>query len=84
MVFALTDETYSLLTTLPPGTSDRQKAAVALLNQGWWVPSGTALGALLGAQAQITLAGLDFVPAALFAVLAVEQEVRARARRRCG
>ncbi len=72
MVFALTDETYSLLTTLPPGTDDRQKAAIALLNQGWWV-LGTALGALLGAQAQITLAGLDFVLAALFAVLAVEQ-----------
>ena len=34
---------------------------------------GTALGALLGARAQITLAGLDFVLAALFAVLATEQ-----------
>lgn len=72
MVFALTDETYSLLTTLPAATSDRQKALLALLNHGWWV-LGTALGALLGARAQVTLAGLDFVLAALFAVLAVEQ-----------
>ena len=72
MVFALTDETYSLLTTLPATTGDRQKALIALLNQGWWV-LGTALGALLGAQAQITLAGLDFVLASLFAVLTVEQ-----------
>ena len=72
MVFALTDETYSLLTTLPATTGDRQKALIALLNQGWWV-LGTALGALIGAQAQITLAGLDFVLASLFAVLTVEQ-----------
>jgi 4-azaleucine resistance transporter AzlC len=45
---------------------------VTLLNQGWWV-LGTALGALIGAQAQLSLSGLDFVLAALFAVLTVEQ-----------
>ena len=72
LVFALTDETYSVLTTLPPGTSTGQMVTVALLNQGWWV-LGTLLGALIGAQAQISLAGLDFALAALFAVLAVEQ-----------
>ena len=72
MIFALTDETYSVLTTLPATTPPRQMALVALLNQSWWV-LGTALGALLGARAQITLAGLDFVLAALFAVLATEQ-----------
>ena len=62
----------AVLTTLPPGTSTRQMVAVALLNQGWWV-LGTLLGALIGAQAQLTLSGLDFALAALFAVLAVEQ-----------
>lgn len=72
LVFALTDETYSVLTTLPSGTSARQMVTVALLNQGWWV-LGTLLGALIGAQAQISLVGLDFALAALFAVLAVEQ-----------
>lgn len=72
LVFALTDETYSVLTTLPPGTSTRQMVTVALLNQGWWVV-GTLLGAVIGAQTQISLAGLDFALAALFAVLAVEQ-----------
>ena len=72
LVFALTDETYSVLTTLPTGTSTRQMVTVALLNQVWWV-LGTLLGALIGAQAQIGLAGLDFALAALFAVLAVEQ-----------
>lgn len=72
LVFALTDETYSVLTTLPAGTSTRQMVTVALLNQGWWV-LGTLLGAVIGAQAQIALLGLDFALAALFAVLAVEQ-----------
>ncbi|MBB1076404.1 AzlC family ABC transporter permease [Rhodoferax sp. 4810] len=72
LVFALTDETYSVLTTLPAGTTTRQMVAVALLNQGWWV-LGTLLGALIGTQAQVPLVGLDFALAALFAVLAVEQ-----------
>jgi 4-azaleucine resistance transporter AzlC len=72
LVFALTDETYSVLTTLPEGTSARQMVTLALLNQGWWV-LGTLLGAVIGAQAQIALLGLDFALTALFAVLAVEQ-----------
>ncbi|MDD2808022.1 AzlC family ABC transporter permease [Rhodoferax sp.] len=72
LVFALTDETYSVLTTLPPGTHTGQMVTVALLNQGWWV-LGTLLGAVIGAQAQVGLVGLDFALAALFAVLAVEQ-----------
>lgn len=72
MVFGLTDETYSVLTTLPAGTSQKQMAAVALLNQCWWV-LGTAMGAVIGAQAKVPLAGLDFVLASLFAVLTVEQ-----------
>lgn len=70
--FALTDETYSVITTLPAQTAPSRLVAVAALNQGWWLV-GTALGALLGAQAQVTLKGLDFALCALFAVLAVEQ-----------
>lgn len=72
MVFALTDETYSVLTTIPKTTSDRNKLLIALLNQSWWV-LGTSIGAAVGAQVQLALAGLDFVLAALFAVLTVEQ-----------
>ena len=72
MMFALTDETYSVLTTLPESTSHRSMALIALLNHGWWI-LGTLIGAVIGAQAQITLAGLDFVLASLFAVLTVEQ-----------
>ena len=72
LVFGLTDETFSVLTTMPQSVGHRQMLLVTLLNQGWWV-LGTALGAIIGAQAQVTLAGLDFVLAALFAVLTVEQ-----------
>lgn len=78
LVFWLTDETFSVLTTLPEDTTARRMALVAGLNQGWWV-LGTAVGAGVGAQAQVPLTGLDFVLSALFAVLAVEQW---RARRR--
>jgi len=71
-MFALTDESYSVLTALPAQARARRMALVCALNQGWWV-LGTALGGVLGAQVQIGLTGLDFVLAALFAVLAVEQ-----------
>jgi predicted branched-subunit amino acid permease len=61
-----------VLTTLPAGTPQRQMVLVALLNQGWWV-LGTAIGAVIGAQAQVSLQVLDFALIALFAVLTVEQ-----------
>jgi 4-azaleucine resistance transporter AzlC len=72
MVFGLTDETYSVLTSLPDETSPKKMAAVTMLNQCWWV-LGTGIGAVIGAQAKIPLNGLDFVLACLFAVLTVEQ-----------
>ena len=72
MIFGLTDETYSILTTMPEPRNHRQMFLVTLINQCWWV-LGTAIGAVVGAQARIPLAGLDFVLAALFAVLAIEQ-----------
>ena len=72
LIFALTDETYSVFTTLPASTPVRTLAAIAALNQLWWV-SGCTLGALLGAAARIPLHGLDFVLVSLFAVLATEQ-----------
>ena len=72
MVFGLTDETYSVLTSLPKTSSTRQMLLITLLNHGWWV-LGTTIGALLGAQAEVPFTGLDFALSALFAVLAVEQ-----------
>jgi len=72
LIFGLTDETYSVLTTLPEGTRASKMVLIAALNQGWWV-LGTLLGAVIGAQAKVTLVGLDFALASLFCVLTVEQ-----------
>jgi 4-azaleucine resistance transporter AzlC len=72
MIFALTDETYSLFTTLPASTPVRTLCLLAALNQCWWV-LGCTLGALIGTAATLPLQGLDFALVSLFAVLAVEQ-----------
>jgi 4-azaleucine resistance transporter AzlC len=72
VIFGLTDETYSVLTTLPESGSRGRMTLIVLLNHVWWV-SGSAIGALIGARAQINLVGLDFALVALFAVLVVEQ-----------
>src|SRR5699024_8237754 len=72
IVFTLTDETWSLLVSLPESARARHMTLIAALNHLWWV-LGTALGALLGTRLQLGLDGLDFALAALFAVLAVEQ-----------
>lgn len=72
LIWVLTDENYSVITTLPATAGPRQMLAVAMLNHGWWV-LGAVLGAAAGAQATHAVAGIDFSLAALFAVLAVEQ-----------
>ncbi|MFA5662803.1 AzlC family ABC transporter permease [Castellaniella sp.] len=72
VIFSLTDETYSVLTALPAEQRRQRIMLLSVLNQGWWI-LGTTLGAVLGGQAHWELNGLDFVLAALFAVLAVEQ-----------
>ncbi len=71
-IFALTDETYSVLSALPIGARASRMALVAALNQMWWL-LGTAIGVVFGSQARIDLPGLGFILCALFAVLAVEQ-----------
>lgn len=70
--FALTDETYAVLTTLPESTEPKRLVLIAALNQLWWV-LGTLLGVVAGAAAKLEFAGLDFALTALFAVLLVEQ-----------
>ncbi len=71
-IFALTDESYSILTAMAPQARSQRMALICALNQSWWI-LGTVLGLTLGAQVSTTLQGLDFVLAALFAVLTVEQ-----------
>lgn len=72
LVFALTDETYSVITASRPRPEPDRMAFLAAINQGWWT-FGTLIGAGLGAQLPVSLNGLDFALAALFAILTAEQ-----------
>lgn len=72
LAWALTDESYSLITPLPPEASARQVVGVAMLNHGWWI-LGSTLGAVIGTSISPSLQGFDFSLAALFAVLVVAQ-----------
>ena len=72
-VFGLTDETFSLLTGLPPRPNDGGLIlGVTLANQSWWV-LGCLTGALLGNHLPFSTRGLAFSLTALFAVLLLEQ-----------
>lgn len=73
--FALTDETYGLLSTLqaPQGSDPHQfDIAITALNQSYWL-IGSVLGALFGTLVQYNLPGIEFSMTALFTVLLVEQ-----------
>lgn len=75
LVFALTDETYGILTTVRPpegGDSESFYAAVSALDQSYWV-AGSTVGALIGTALRFDTRGIDFALTALFIVLLVEQ-----------
>lgn len=75
LVYTLTDETFSLLSTIePPDNVDRKKfyLSVSLLTYGYWALS-TLLGGVLGKALTLDLTGIDFALTALFVVLFLEQ-----------
>jgi len=75
LIFALTDETYALLTTIKESDNIKKKwyyFYLSLLNQSYWV-LGTTAGALFGKMVSFNTKGLDFSLTALFVVLAIEQ-----------
>lgn len=75
MIFGLTDETYSLLTSskVPDGEDPVQfKFLITLFNQASWV-LGCTIGGWLGSQINFSTAGIEFVLPALFLVLVIEQ-----------
>jgi 4-azaleucine resistance transporter AzlC len=75
LVFALTDETYGILTSVePPPGVDRESfyAAVSALDQSYWV-IGSTVGALIGGVLPFDSKGIEFALTALFIVLLVEQ-----------
>lgn len=70
LIFALTDETYSLVCGENKGTD--YNFYVSLLNQSYWV-GGTAIGAVLGTALRFDTTGIDFALTALFITVFVEQ-----------
>ncbi|MBQ7801200.1 MAG: AzlC family ABC transporter permease [Oscillospiraceae bacterium] len=75
LIFALTDETYSLnCGGAPEGVEDpgRYYFLVSLFNQCYWV-IGSALGSLLGTVLPFSTEGIDFSLTALFVTVFVEQ-----------
>ena len=73
LIFALTDETYSLVSQgAPRKDGGRYYFLVSLLDQCYWV-LGTLLGAAVGQLLPINYEGIDFVLTALFVTIFVEQ-----------
>ncbi len=75
LIFALTDETYSLVSQnqAPEGISRHGYCLlVSLFDHIYWV-SGTILGALAGSLLPINFEGIEFVLTALFVTIFVEQ-----------
>ena len=75
MIFALTDETYSLVSQaqVPEGMSRHAYCfLVSLFDQIYWV-AGTLLGSLAGSLIPINYEGVDFALTALFVTIFVEQ-----------
>ncbi|MBR3949184.1 MAG: AzlC family ABC transporter permease [Oscillospiraceae bacterium] len=75
LIFALTDETYSLVSknrSADPAEHHRYSFLVSLLDHTYWI-GGTVLGSLAGSLLPINFEGIDFVLTALFVTIFVEQ-----------
>ena len=77
MMFALTDETYSLLYSVKDKVpkdvnEDDFYLAIALFDQSYWI-LGSAIGAIAGTFLPINSTGIDFAMSALLLVIVTEQ-----------
>lgn len=75
LIFALTDETYSLVCdgkTPDEETAAQYRFLISLFNQCYWV-LGSVLGSLLGAVLPFSTAGIEFSMTALFVAAFTQQ-----------
>ena len=73
LIFALTDETYSVLCALPEELSTPGRILrISLLDHLYWI-TGSVLGGLAGAALPFDTTGLDFCMTAFFAIIFIEQ-----------
>lgn len=75
LIFALTDETYSLVCTDYDGdvkSRNRYYLLVSVMNQCYWL-LGSVLGSLIGSLINFDVTGIDFALTALFLTVLTEQ-----------
>ena len=75
LIFALTDETYALLTgtAVPRGLNPGKfYGAIAIFDHLYWI-IGSIIGAIAGSLINFSFDGIDFALTALFIVLLIEQ-----------
>jgi 4-azaleucine resistance transporter AzlC len=85
LIFSLTDETFALLSSLPPVNETEETVAerskfifyVSVLNHIYWI-AGSVIGALAGEIIPFDFAGVQFALCALFIVLLIEQILRVK------
>ena len=83
LIFALTDETYSLVCSgnVPNGVNEKKYFFfVSLLNQLYWF-LGSVVGSALGSVMDINTEGIDFSMTALFLVVFTEQWISTKDHR---
>ena len=76
LIFALTDETYSLACNIPPTIPEEHHTdycfLVSVFNHCYWVV-GSVLGAVVGSLLTFNSEGIDFALTALFLTVFLEQ-----------
>ena len=75
LIFAMTDETYSILCSTKPPTGSSEKLYyffVALLDHSYWV-IGCLLGGLVGSLITFDTTGIDFSMTAFFVTIVIDQ-----------
>lgn len=81
LIFALTDETYSLVCHIPEDMDDKESKnycfLVSLFNQIYWI-IGSLIGVILGQVVPFSMEGIDFALTALFITIFTDQWLKTK------